>query len=227
MKFPNNPYIRPRFYAFDYLGLTITRHLLRRLLAAHFSPAKQLRILDVGCGTAPWKALWDPYASEYVSLDIKPGPAVSVVASAEDIPLPNASFDAVFSNAVLEHVRGSRQAISEVHRVLKPGGTAIIGVPFIWPIHGSPHDYWRWTPHGLEQEFKSFASCQIEQAGGWLANYLMIKNAFLREWQERCLALRFLWTPAIILNNLIGHLFALRAQTFSSFATFYIVIAKK
>ncbi len=44
------------------------------------------------------------------------------VAPAENLPFPNASFDAVFSNAVLHWVRGQDEMMAEVYRVLRPGG---------------------------------------------------------------------------------------------------------
>lgn len=227
MKYPNNPYIRPRITAFDYLGLTGGRLLFAEILSTHFVAKQTLRILDVGCGSAPWKALWTPYAKEYVGVDLKSAPTVDIVAPAENIPVPDATFDAVFSVSVLEHVRGLNQAVAEIFRILKPGGTAIIGVPFIWPIHGSPHDYWRWTPHGLAQLFSEFSSCEVRQMGGWLTNYLLVQNVFWRDLQERCLPLRALWTPFILINNIVGRLIGLRSRSFTGMSTFYVAIVKK
>lgn len=227
MKKATNPYIQPRITAFDYLGLTGGRQLFKQIISSTFPSDQNLRVLDVGCGSAPWKSLWTPHTNEYIGMDLKPAPTVDIVAPAEKIPFPDNSFDAVFSVSVLEHVQGQREAVEEILRVLKPGGIAIIGVPFIWPIHGSPHDYWRWTPHGLEQVFRNFANCKVEQMGGWLINYLLVQNVFWRDLQERCLPLRFLWTPFIIVNNVIGKLFGLRSRSFTGMSTFYVAVAQK
>lgn len=67
------------------------------------------------------------------------------------LPFPDASYDAVLLINVLEHVFECRQLIQEARRVLKPGGQAIIVVPFLFPIHPSPHDYWRFTRESLER----------------------------------------------------------------------------
>jgi SAM-dependent methyltransferase len=42
------------------------------------------------------------------------------------LPVPEASFDLVYSNGVLHHVADTEQAIREIHRVLRPGGTALV-----------------------------------------------------------------------------------------------------
>ncbi len=53
-----------------------------------------------------------------------------VHASATDIPLGDQSVDAVVAINVLEHIPDDGLALSEVHRVLRPGGCAVIVVPY-------------------------------------------------------------------------------------------------
>jgi SAM-dependent methyltransferase len=67
----------------------------------------------------------------------------------EDLKFPDASFHAAVCWSVLEHVRQPQKAISELQRVLEPGGLIWIQVPFLFPYHESPDDYWRTTPAGL------------------------------------------------------------------------------
>lgn len=50
------------------------------------------------------------------------------VADAEALPFSTGEFDAVYSFGVLHHTPDMRKAITEVHRVLRPGGTAVIGL---------------------------------------------------------------------------------------------------
>ncbi len=58
-------------------------------------------------------------------------------------------------DAVLEHVPNAVKAVSELLRVLQPGGFLHVVVPFCHPFHGYPSDYFRWTTKGLEQLFRS------------------------------------------------------------------------
>ena len=53
----------------------------------------------------------------------------SAVSDVRRIPFRDASFDAVYSMGTIEHFAETEQALAEIFRVLKPGGTAILGVP--------------------------------------------------------------------------------------------------
>ncbi|MFM8601567.1 MAG: class I SAM-dependent methyltransferase [Actinomycetota bacterium] len=49
------------------------------------------------------------------------------------LPFADATFDTVVTSEVLEHIQDDVTAISELHRVLKPGGTLGVTVPTWWP----------------------------------------------------------------------------------------------
>jgi len=57
-------------------------------------------------------------------------PSADVQADLTDLPFPDGRFDVVLSSHVLEHIRDDGAAISELARVLRPGGWAAIMVPF-------------------------------------------------------------------------------------------------
>ena len=88
------------------------------------------RILDLGCGDGQLTARLASVGAEVRGVDasaamVKAARARGVVAdqsAAEQLPYPDGSFDAVFSNAALHWVRGQDEMMTEVHRVLKPGG---------------------------------------------------------------------------------------------------------
>jgi SAM-dependent methyltransferase len=63
----------------------------------------------------------------------------------------DATFDLVVLDQTLEHIAHPERALSEVRRVLKPGGTAVVTTPFLVPVHTGANygDYYRWTPQGL------------------------------------------------------------------------------
>lgn len=69
----------------------------------------------------------------YITADIE-SPLAKVKMDIHDIPFKENSFDIIFCNHVLEHVRDDIQAMNEMRRVLKPGGWAILQIPFFHPI---------------------------------------------------------------------------------------------
>jgi SAM-dependent methyltransferase len=60
-------------------------------------------------------------------------------------------FDLLILDQVLEHLPDPERAMGEIHRVLKPGGVAIVTTPFLIPVHRGTDfgDYYRWTPQGM------------------------------------------------------------------------------
>ena len=89
-----------------------------------------LRVLHV----APERAVagllrsWD--GVDYLSGDLQAGRAM-VVIDVTRIDHPEASFDGIWCSHVLEHVPDDRAAMAEFHRVLAPGGWAVILVPVV------------------------------------------------------------------------------------------------
>jgi len=61
-------------------------------------------------------------------------PLAKVKMDIHAIPFEDNAIDIIFCNHVLEHVDDDRKALSEIHRVLKPGGWAILQVPFFYPL---------------------------------------------------------------------------------------------
>jgi SAM-dependent methyltransferase len=74
--------------------------------------------------------------------------------------------DVVFCEQVLEHVRHPTRAARNLWRLLRPGGLAIVSVPFMIRIHREPEDYWRFSPAGLEALLED-AGFQVEQVRSW------------------------------------------------------------
>lgn len=77
-------------------------------------------------------------------------------------PLPDASIDSALCTEALEHCPDPGSLLMEVHRVLKPGGSLLLTVPFLWPLHEVPHDWCRYTPFALRDLLES-AGFQVEE----------------------------------------------------------------
>jgi SAM-dependent methyltransferase len=104
-------------------------------------------ILDCGAGR---RAV---YFDNVVNFEIAPYDTTDVRGVGEELPFREASFDAVVSIAVLEHVKDPFRCAREIARVLKPGGELICAVPFLQPYHGYPHHYYNMTHQGLRNLF--------------------------------------------------------------------------
>ena len=114
------------------------------------------RVLDDGCGIGTYVAHLRPLAAEVWGLEYElerileaaqrlGSPQRLVCGAGEDLPFPDASFDLVLSNEVIEHVQDDVRACAEMVRVLRRGGRAVIFCPNRWyPVeqHGV---YWRGT----------------------------------------------------------------------------------
>jgi SAM-dependent methyltransferase len=109
------------------------------------------RTLDLGAGRLAWRELLKQYSTSYVSGDlIRDHPDLDVLFDATgSYPFPDNTFDSIFCCSVLEHVQKPWNAFSEMWRILAPGGTAIVSVPFVFYLHGQPHDYYRFTLNAL------------------------------------------------------------------------------
>lgn len=90
------------------------------------------------------------------TLDIDPNATATYIA---DLTQNNSDkiadnrFDIVLCTEVLEHVLQPFDAVAEIHRILKPGGVALITTPYNFRIHGPLPDCWRFTEHGLRALF--------------------------------------------------------------------------
>lgn len=108
--------------------------------AAGFAGAKGLRVLEIGCGLGTDGAQFARAGADYTGIDLTEA-AIELaqtrfevsgltgefrVADAENLDFADNSFDLVYSHGVLHHTPDTARAIAEVHRVLKPGGRAVV-----------------------------------------------------------------------------------------------------
>ncbi len=117
-------------------------------------------VLDVGCGDR-WVERCLSANARYVGLDfpatVSKGYAghADVFGDGQRLPFAADRFDTVVLMDVLEHLPAPDAALAEAWRVLKPDGVLLVQVPFLYPLHDQPHDFQRWTEHGLRVLFAS------------------------------------------------------------------------
>ncbi|WP_022663494.1 class I SAM-dependent methyltransferase [Paucidesulfovibrio longus] len=122
-------------------------------------------VLDVGCGSQPYRQYL--IVDSYVGLDISPSPNVDVTAAPGDpFPFESESFDAILCTQVIEHVEDLPSFLAETDRVLAHNGTLILSAPFIYPVHGAPHDYRRFSEHGLRSIMPGYTILTTRRQGG-------------------------------------------------------------
>jgi SAM-dependent methyltransferase len=120
------------------------------------SVAPQIKgdILDVGCGQKPYKHLFE--YKKYLGIEVEQeghdhtNEEVDVFYDGVTIPFDAASFDSAITSQVLEHVFTPDAFLQEIHRILKPNGTLLLTVPFVWDEHEQPYDYARYSSFGLK-----------------------------------------------------------------------------
>lgn len=83
-----------------------------------------------------------------VNLDPKTKPDI-VHDLEKPLPIADAAYDNVLLVNVLEHIYNYNQLLDESVRVVRPGGCIVIVVPFLFPIHPSPKDFWRFSADAL------------------------------------------------------------------------------
>ncbi len=73
----------------------------------------------------------------------------------QPLPIPECAYDTLICFNTLEHIKNDQLAIKEMIRILKPGGSFYIIVPYLYRVHGSPDDYHRHTASWWEQTIES------------------------------------------------------------------------
>jgi len=116
-------------------------------------------VLDAGAGEARHGAYFK--RGRYIALDAGYGDStwdysrLDIRGDLEHIPLVSTSVDCILCLVVLEHTRNPECVLREFARILKPAGTLVMVVPFLWEEHQAPHDYFRFTRYGVRALFES------------------------------------------------------------------------
>ena len=191
------------------------------------------RVLDAGAGEGQYCAHFRK--ARYVGVDLGVGDAtwdygqLEAVCDLNFLPFCDGVFGAALNVVTLEHLQDPQLALTEIARVLRRGGKLLLVAPHEWEVHQSPHDYFRYTRHGLELLLRraGFGEIRIEPVGGYfrlLARRLLNGLQFFTggaRWILFVPAAALLVPPALILPFLDG----LDAQ--KNFTLGYICTARK
>ena len=160
-------------------------------------------LLDVGCGTRPYEPILGPRVRSYVGFDHPDTQhdrsRVDVWGDAAALPFEDGSFDTVVSFHVLEHTEDPGKVLSEMARVLRPGGIVLLAVPFMWGLHELPRDFFRLTPAGLVQllERAGLERAYVEPICGSLGTQGLLASYFLLRLVNQAPVMKPVAAPAV------------------------------
>ena len=116
-------------------------------------------------------------------------------------PFEDNSFDGVLLVNLIEHLYRHEVALAEACRVLKKGGTLAGVVPFMFNVHASPHDYFRYTKAALTNRLQEAGFTDIEVRELGTGAFSVIYHCLIG-------FVRFDWmaTPAIAFFKALDHI---------------------
>jgi SAM-dependent methyltransferase len=191
----------PKLTQFDYLHL----HCLVRDLRAAITrvPGPVDDVLDVWCGSRPYDDLF-PSPTRVVGLDVVGNRyGVADVVSDEFLPFEDASFDVVMFLEALQFVPAPAEAVAEMRRVLRPGGTALVGVPFAWEYERTFLER-RFTGPELERLFAAWEDVIVRENGGATVVWTVLTAGLLHRLETAVVRGR----PLHLLRPLFGSAYA-------------------
>jgi SAM-dependent methyltransferase len=194
-------------------------------------------LFDLGCGEMPYKNWLLSHAEKYTGVDWSGTPhecKADILADLNNpLPIESQVADTVVSFSVLEHLCEPQAMLNEASRILKPGGTMVLQVPWQWWIHEAPHDYFRYTPYGLQYMFKKagFVDVVVEPQSGFFTMWILKFNYFTLRLLKGPEALRWLIKGCLVPVWFVGQVLApwldKLDRKWDAETTGYFVVARK
>lgn len=167
---------------FRNLNAKITRRRLNPFIKKYSTSKKTL---DIGC--APGSSYEKEFPNR-IKIDILKSPNVDYILDVQNMnQFKDNEFDCIICSEVLEHVKNPKKAINEMYRVLKKNGILILTTRFIFPLHDTPNDYYRFTKYGLIFLLKDFKILELKEE----ANTLETIGVLFQRIGFQCKTLRY------------------------------------
>lgn len=216
----------------------IARRGLRKVIRKHIHKLRGT-LLDLGCDRQPYRQELSAQVDRYIATDFEYRLGVDFLSSATHIPLADESVDSILMTEVLEHVSDPFLAMSEAFRILRKDGKLLLTTPQTWGLHGEPHDYYRFTQHGLRHVlagagFKvevlepysgTIGTAGARLADGWAEYVLPRRSIPVSKWGWRTGLVVIgvaVWLPINIVFPVLDSVFRLRYDPIG-----HLVIASK
>lgn len=193
------------------------------------------KTLDIGCGTKPYKQLFQ--STEYIGLELdtktnREHTKADYFYDGYKLPFDNEEFDSIVMNEVFEHVFNPDDLLTEVYRVLKPEGVLLLTTPFVWDEHTQPYDYARYSSFGLKYllEKHDFVIVSYEKSMNDIRVIFQMINAYIYKkviTKNRYIINRVLVLLLIAPFNLTGELLAKITPSNNDLYLDNVVLARK
>lgn len=136
-------------------------------------------LLDLGCGEMPYRQYLldkNKNITKYIGVDIDSNGYHQSVKpdlfwDGKKIGMGDDTVDTIIATELFEHIANIEEVLSEIRRVLSTGGLLFFTVPFVWPLHETPYDEYRYTPYSLKRILtkSGFRDIVVAPLGGYNA----------------------------------------------------------
>ena len=192
------------------------------------------RLLDLGCGKVPFFAAYRDYVSDVTCVDwsnsLHKNPHLDIECDlTQDLPFGNSEFDTILLSDVLEHIPQPQHLWKEMARLLAVNGKVLMNAPFLYWLHETPHDYYRYTEFALRRfvEAEGLKLIELRALGGApeVMADIFAKNALRIPRLGSLLAVASQWFAWWFTNTRLGK--RVSVSTSEAFPLAYFLVAQK
>lgn len=192
--------LQPRLYDYSYIMTLAAKKTLEQMHRLIVENSRTLKVLDLGCGYKPFQSFFP--SEQYVGVDMSVNSFADVIADNHNLPFKNNTFDVIIITEVLEHCDNEYQVINELRRVAKPKALVYLTLPFIFPLHGIPYDFNRFSVYKLKKLFAQDKIILLKGSNNLFASWFIYGNIILRILFG---SLKIIY-PFYVFNNLLAML---------------------
>ena len=166
---------------------------------------------------------WNIELKNLINIDIDIEGKPNILADINNLPFKNNSISNFGCFNVLELLQFPKIAIEEIYRVLNKSGYLVGYVPFLYPIHNQPVDYWRFSNNSLHQILNDggFENIIIEPLGG---RFIVMYDIIL---PKKLFFVRFTLSLISIGLNMLYEMFHSKEYNREMYPSGYFFYAKK